>query len=265
MPELAEVEFNRKQWNCGLKQKILAVELHGEKRIFRGYKSDELKKTLTGSKLVESMAHGKQMLFHFSRDAWLGIHLGMTGELSAEKTSAFVGGKHDHLVLRQKKQTLVFNDPRQFGRVRFNIGKNPPDWWASQPVAILSKEFSISVMQQFLKRRGKAPIKAVLLMQNRFPGVGNWMADEILWQAQISPRRAAGKINAVESKRLYRSLQFVCRHALRIVGTNDGDLPKSWFFHRRWKRGGHCSRDGTALRHAQIGGRTTCWCPGCQK
>ncbi len=88
MPELAEVEFFRTQWNCGLKQKVLSVELHETKRIFRGTNTKLLCEKIKGATLLGSKTHGKQMLFHFSGGAWLGIHLGMTGKLRAEPVAA---------------------------------------------------------------------------------------------------------------------------------------------------------------------------------
>src|SRR3954470_8586917 len=115
MPELAEVEFYRKQWNGGLRRKIVLVELHGTKRIFRGTNTRAMQTLLKGATLVDSQAHGKQMLFRFSKNAWLGIHLGMTGKLRVEKAAASSGAaaKHDHLVFHQKELKLIFSDPRQ--------------------------------------------------------------------------------------------------------------------------------------------------------
>jgi formamidopyrimidine-DNA glycosylase len=264
MPELAEVEFYRKQWGRGLNRKILSVQLHAGKNIFRGTDVGVLQKTLLGSTLLGSKAHGKQLLFRFSKGGWLGIHLGMTGKLRIEPPSSSIL-KHDHLVLRQSGHSLVFSDPRQFGRVLFHSGKTQPAWWANRPAGILSRQFTQKTMEIFLSRHARAPVKAVLLMQTGFPGIGNWMADEILWQSKIHPARPAGKLRPTETKKLYARIQSVSRTALRTVGKNDGDLPKSWLFHHRWERGGHCPVDGSALSRGQCGGRTTCWCPSCQK
>jgi formamidopyrimidine-DNA glycosylase len=264
MPELAEVEFYRKQWQCGWKQKILAVDLHPPARILRGVDTKALRKTLAGSVLLSSEAHGKQMFFRFSRNGWLGLHLGMTGKLRVEP-SDFVAGRHDHLVLRQRRQSLVFSDPRQFGRVRFHAGETTPPWRADLPASILSSKFNRVAMQRFLQRHGRMALKAVLLMQDGFPGVGNWMADEILWRAKIHPARPSSEVDAAEAKKLFREVRFVCREALRTVGADFGDPPASWLFHRRWRKGGACPRDGSTLLRAQIGGRTTCWCGSCQK
>jgi len=264
MPELAEVEFYRKQWGRGLKQKILSVQLNAAKKIFRGTNAAALRKTLRGSTLLGSETHGKQMLFRFSKGAWLGVHLGMTGKLRVEPAGT-VALKHDHLVLRQKRHSLVFSDPRQFGRILFHRGEDQPPWWRDRPAEVLSRAFTQTLMDQFLSRHGRAPIKAVLLLQSGFPGIGNWMADEILWQSKIHPGRPVGKMGPAEIKKLHAKIQSVSRIALRTVGKNDGDLPKSWLFHHRWEKGGHCPVDGSALCRGELGGRTTCWCPSCQK
>src|SRR3954467_2781116 len=137
MPELAEVEYYRKQWDCGLRQKVRTVLLH-DNRIFRGSDTSAFAKTLADAALRSSETHGKQMLFRFSKNAWLGLHLGMTGELRIEPAD-FNPQKHDRLVLQQAKRSLVFSDPRQFGRVRFYAGKSTPEWWANLPVSVLSK------------------------------------------------------------------------------------------------------------------------------
>jgi len=79
MPELAEVEFYRRKWEAGVDEIVLRVHLNGTRRLFRGTDTHAAARALTSAKLCSSAAHGKQMLFRFSRDGWLGIHLGMTG------------------------------------------------------------------------------------------------------------------------------------------------------------------------------------------
>src|SRR5215203_3780427 len=121
MPELAEVEYYRRQWEVGFGARILVVELHARKRVFRGSNTLEIVRCLTGARLLQSIARGKQMLFQFSGESWLGLHLGMSGTLRVEPPH-FQPEKHDHLLLRQTKRALVFRDPRLFGRVRFHHG-----------------------------------------------------------------------------------------------------------------------------------------------
>ncbi|MDQ6623411.1 MAG: Fpg/Nei family DNA glycosylase [Verrucomicrobiota bacterium] len=262
MPELAEVEYYRKQWDAGLRQKIVFVQVHARKRIFRGTDTRALVRQLSGARLLESVARGKQMLFRCSGDNSLGIHLGMSGTLRTEPPD-FRAGKHDHLVLRQAKQALVFRDPRQFGRVRFHHGKDDPPWWSAAP-EISSAQFTVKYVAAFLERHGRVSIKGALLMQSGFPGIGNWMADEILWRAKIAPGQRAGKLTAAARTMLRRETRFVSRAALRIIGHDNSDLPDSWLIHQRWSAKGTCPIHGIELKRATIGGRTTAWCPRCQ-
>jgi formamidopyrimidine-DNA glycosylase len=263
MPELAEVEYFRKIWDKGLRQPVTKVHIHGGKRVTRDVDPLEVVNALTGAKLLGSEARAKQMLFRFSGDAWLGIHLGMTGKLSVESPD-FVPGRHEHLVLYQKKQALVFRDPRMFGRVRFHQGKLP-EWWANLPPAISSAEFTLEVVRDFLKRRAKLAIKAALLVQERFPGVGNWMADEILWQARVMPKHLCGELTDAQVKAVWKHTKSVCEKALATVGADFSDPPKGWLFHARWSAKGKCPRCHSALKTAQVGGRTTRWCAKCQR
>lgn len=263
MPELAEVAFQSKLWRPGLGHRVLQVSLHPSARVFADCDLASLRHCLPGSSLSSIETAGKQMLFRLNHDCWLGIHLGMTGSLRTERPE-FSPGKHDHLVLEQKDHALVFSDFRMLGRVRFASQTSAPDWWSSIAPPVLSPAFSVDAVQTFLLRRKRSAIKAVLLMQERFPGIGNWMADEILWRAGLHPERPAGSLNAEEVHRLWRECRWVCREALRTVGETMADPPDSWLFPHRWRDGGHCPKTGVQLQRKTIGGRTTCWSPARQ-
>ena len=263
MPELAEVEYYRQQWNPGLGAKVLAVELRDGKRNFRGIDLKALLHGLSGAKLLGSEARGKQMAFRFSRGNWLAIHLGMTGALRVE-APAFVAAKHDHLLLRQRRCALVFSDPRQFGRVLHFQGADEPPWWSAIAPALTSEAFTRETLRDALQRHRRLPIKGTLLLQKHFPGVGNWMADEILWRTSIDPRCASGEISGARIGALWKAIRFVCSGAMKHVSGDFSDPPRNWFYHERWKAGGHCPRDGAVLNRATVGGRTTAWCPRCQ-
>lgn len=264
MPELAEVFYFAGRWKPGLGNKIARVLLHPEKRVFRESHPAELSKLLPGQKLSSIQTHGKQMLFRFGSDCWLGIHLGMTGKLSAE-TSDHRPGKHDHLVLYTRTHALVFQDPRLFGRIRFACSRQPPAWWSSLPTPVLDRGFSISRLSEVLKKRGRTPLKPLLLLQEFFPGIGNWMADEIIWQARLHPRTLAGRLDRPTTAGLHAKIQKVSKDAIRIIGRDWSDPPRSWLFLHRWENGGNCPRCRGPLRRQPVGGRTTCWCPVCQK
>lgn len=270
MPELAEVELSRRIWNPGLGGAILRVSLHAGVRVFRGVNPARLSRALTGSTLLRSIARGKQMVFVFDNAkkpdgtaSWLGIHLGMEGSLLLESAKSFEPGKHDHLVLWQKEHALVFRDIRHFGRVQFHSGGDEPAWWSAIAPDLTSAAFTPAVLAAFLQRRRNAPLKAVLLMQERFPGVGNWMADEILWRARLHPAARAGTPSAEATQALWREVRFVCRESIRRIDA-DWNYPASWLFRHRWRNGGNCPRCRSELQRETIGGRTTCWCPRCQ-
>ncbi len=296
MPELAEVEFYRKRWyRAAVGERVTRILTHDKKKLLRELNLPAFRRALVGATLQYSEARAKQMLFRFSGDVWLGIHLGMTGELRVEPPD-YAPGKHDHLVLVTAKagrvapaeprlteggfpyarpiaHVLVFTDPRMFGRVDFHVGKEPPTWWMKIAPAILSPAFTVSAIADFLQRRRRTPIKAALLMQERFPGVGNWMADEILWRAAIHPARLAGSLTPAEIRSLWRECRQVCRLALDAIAGRgrtlppnlNVNIPDTWLFNHRWTRGGKDPKTGTPLNHATIGGRTTCWSPARQK
>jgi formamidopyrimidine-DNA glycosylase len=263
MPELAEVEYYRKQWDPGIGQAITSVAVHGDKRVFRCTNVRALQTILKGARLLGSEASGKQMLFRFSKEGWLGIHLGMTGKLHTD-SSQFRPGKHDHLVLFQGERVLVFSDMRQFGLVRFEQSANPPEWWSGLAPSISSNSFTLERMRDFLQRHPKLPVKASLLLQAGFPGVGNWMADEILWFARINPHTKPDDLSPEQLRKLWKAIRFVCREAIERIASDFSEPPKGWLFHERWSANGHCPRDKSLLHRETIAGRTAVWCDRCQ-
>jgi formamidopyrimidine-DNA glycosylase len=269
MPELAEVEFFRRRWALAATgAKVQTVEVHERAKIFRGTDPAAIVHTLTGATLRSSETAAKQMLFRFSGNAWLGIHLGMSGDLAVAAPDV-APKKHDHLILRTRAHALVFSDPRMFGRVQFSVGAAAPTWWSGIAPAILSPAFTVAAVTAFLRRRARAPIKAVLLMQERFPGVGNWMADEILWRAELYPGRRCGSLTPAEIARLWKECRTVCRLALKVIAGTGNSLPghlnqyipKTWLMPNRWSEGGKDPKTGETLLRGTFGGRTTVWSP----
>ena len=263
MPELAEVAYACSLWNPGIGLQVEEVICHPKSRVYRELGREVLEKELGGAKLTSSATHGKQMLFGFSGGKWMGLHLGMTGWLSVEDREYEVQ-KHDALVLRQSKQVLVFRDPRQFGKLSLDQGKQEPDWWRDLPPSMSSEEFTLENLKEVLKRHSRQPIKALLLDQRYFPGMGNWMADEVLWRSGIHPAQKGGDIKPSKHKIIYKQIVFVAEGAMESVGKFGGDPPEEWLFHVRWKDGLLCPKTGEALVREKIGGRTTCWSPGMQ-
>jgi formamidopyrimidine-DNA glycosylase len=105
---------------------------------------------------------------------------------------------------------------------------------------------------------GKAPVKARLLDQSAISGIGNLLADQGLWQAQIAPKRVTSTLSTEDLDRLRRELRAAVRSAIRRGGAHTGSFVEA--------RGedGACPRCGQGLARATVGGRTTYWCPACQ-
>ncbi|MEM7145438.1 MAG: DNA-formamidopyrimidine glycosylase family protein [Verrucomicrobiota bacterium] len=303
MPELAEVEFSRRQWNPGLGQKITRLSLHPKTRLFRDTFPAKLRKTLLNQTLAASRAHGKRLFFcftpsHVSRSSsssapttprpraptsarisgssvTLELHLGMAGRLEC-RPPKHKPAKHDHFVLYQTHQTLVFNDYRQFGRLLLHTDDPTP--WAELPPEPQDPAFTPKHLRALLARHPKLPIKAFLLDQTAFPGVGNWMADEILWRARLHPDLPAAQVDTAQ---LLKPLRFVCKGALKYVADQPtqnpsnklahhtepptwGSPPKSWLFQHRWSNDLTCPRCHTPLVREKLRARTACFCPKCQ-
>jgi formamidopyrimidine-DNA glycosylase len=267
MPELAEVEFYRKQWNPGIGRTISGVFTHPAARIFRESPAASFEPGLLGRRFLASYTHGKQMMFEFSGGAWLGLHLGMSGELFAAEPVHEIR-KRDHLVLVFDELQLVFSDYRMFGKVTLEVtGADAPDWWRNLPPEITGNSFTQKRVADFIRRFPKTPVKTLLLDQRGFPGIGNWMADEICWQLHIAPQTRAGSLDDTQIAAIRNKARSVSREALRVIATDWGDLPDSWLMNHRWRDGGLCPRRGcrSELLREDLRGRTTCWCPACQK
>jgi len=264
MPELAEVEFFRKQWNPGLGLTISRVTTRPLARVYRDCDPVGFAASLTCSRLVQSEAHGKQMLFRTDRSGWLGIHLGMTGSLSWAAQENF-DDCYAHLIIQTSDGWLIFEDPRQFGRVLFEVNSVPPSWWSNLPPEVIDDQFNFEYFQALMKRRQGAQLKPLLLIQELFPGIGNWMADEILWRARLIPSRRVRSLHLAELKTLYQKIRWVAKRALEIVGDDWGEFPDAWLFNHRWKDGRNCPKTGKPLKRETISGRTTCWSPSWQQ
>ena len=279
MPELAEVELARRLWEPAVGETITAVECHPKTRVFRACPARTLSKLLPHSTLTATRAHGKRLLFTFSPTTTaplhVELHLGMAGRLYAAAPD-HLAEKHDHFILRTEHRSLVYNDYRQFGGVKLHRTLDP---WAELPPQVLDRGFSLSYLSALLDRRPRVALKALLLDQSAFPGVGNWMADEICWRLAAHPSTPVGRLDPAALRTASRT---VCRGALRHVADKNFTLasartqafapgsyvhlvpPPSWLFQHRWKPGGSCPRCHDALSRATVAGRTTAWCPNCQ-
>ena len=266
MPELAEVVFNASRWKAAVGKAFCLERIDAGSRCCRDLDTEEAWSALGGAKrLVGGWTHGKRMVFGFEGGVFLEVHLGMTGALRREGLNTNLD-RHDHLALAGQEDRLVFRDPRQFGRVALPRTEGAlPAWWLAVPPQPQEEGFTRERFEGILARRGGGPIKALLLQQEFFPGVGNWMADEILWRSRVAPGRVGRSLGEEERGALFENCRWVCREAIRIIGADYSDPPEDWLFRHRWRDGGVCPRTGGVLKREQVGGRTTCWSPGWQR
>lgn len=264
MPELAEVAFHAKAWSDAIGGNIERVFVNDLARCCRELDQNRLSERLLGRSLLDFRTHGKRMLFEFSGGIWLGVHLGMTGKLE-NLDRGLLKRKHDHFVFETKGRVFAFNDSRQFGKIELFESEHLPDFWLLLPPAILDAVFDRALFEDYCNRRSRRPLKAFLLLQECFPGVGNWMADEILWQSRLAPSRKVEDLSKAECDALFKSIKFVCQGAMDNVAVDYSDPPENWLFRHRWKPGEICPQTGRVLARETIGGRTTCWSPDWQK
>ena len=161
-------------------------------------------------------------------------------------------------------RAIVLTDPRRLGRVW--LGPSPEQDRRVKrlgPDAFDDLPSTDELLALFGRRR--IPIKAVLLDQGALAGIGNWIADEVLYQARIPPKRSAASLSKVEVASLRRVIVSVLSRAVK-VGADHQRFPKSWLFEHRW--GGTRGAEqiaGQPIVREEVGGRTTAWVPTRQK
>jgi formamidopyrimidine-DNA glycosylase len=247
VPELPEAERARQQLERVLGREIVAVD-DRDTYVCRPHAPGEMAAALVGHRLTATHRRGKFLWAETDGGPDLGLHLGMAGSLTVDEAPAPRGW--DRFVLEfAGGGRMALRDKRRLGRAVLE-----PDFSHVCPDAaeVGRETFRARV------GRGSAPLKARLLDQGVVAGVGNLLADEILWRARLDPRRSAGELSAGELDQLRRAVRAAVRNAIRHGGAHTGRLNP----HR--VPGGRCPRCGTPLERATIGGRTTFWCPACQ-
>jgi formamidopyrimidine-DNA glycosylase len=248
MPELPEAERARQQIERVLGREIVAVD-DTDSYVCRPHAPGEIAAALEGRRLTRAHRRGKFLWVETDDDGpELGLHLGMAGRIVVDE--ALEPRLWDRFVLEfAGGGRLALHDRRRLGRAVLE-----PDFSHVGPDAgeVARDEFHARV------GTGTAPLKARLLDQGAISGVGNLLADEILWRARMSPRTRAGAMTEAELDTLHDEVRAAIEAAIRLGGAHTGDLIP----HR--ERDGACPRCGTPLSRATIGGRTTFWCPQCQ-
>ncbi len=277
MPELPEVEAARRAAAAvAVGRRIIGATVADDPIVFEGVPVARIRRALLGRRVLAVHRHGKHFWLELDRRPWLAAHFGMAGSLSTSRRPAVrlisSRGRAEaewpprftRLVLRfDDGGALAIADGRRLGRIR--LRRDPA---REPPIAGLGfdalRGLPPPARFRALARGRAAPVKTLLLDQSFAAGVGNWIADEVLYQAGIAPRRPARSLSDAELDRLRGRLRAVVRRAVQ-VGADSDRFPRSWLFHRRWARRPGVTRRGDAIRWDTVGGRTTAWVPLVQR
>lgn len=274
MPELPEVETVARGLRIALPgRRILEVRL-GKTDFIENPAA--LEEQLPGKQIRAVGRQGKFLLVELessrekAKDLGLLIHLGMTGQIRVCPPEAPVA-PHTHVFLAlDDGRELRYTDIRRFGRMRLLMDGAREEVLgslASDPLEMTEKQFATAISSR------RSRVKALLLNQHVTSGVGNIYADESLWRARIHPMRIGAMLKRDEIHRLYRTVRDVLNEAIRLRGSSVSDYVDSegqrgefQQRHRVYQREGkNCFRCGSKIRRAIVAGRSSHFCPRCQR
>ena len=274
MPELPEVEAARRLLTrAAVGRRIVSARVMPDPIVFQGVSPARIRRALVGRRVVAAHRHGKHLWLELDQRPWPCFHFGMSGGIEVrgrQRQRLMVEGRRAreepwpprflklHLTLDDGDE-IVFRDARRLGRVRLRH-----DPAAEPPISLLGFDALHDVPSPgrlaalFAKRA--APVKAVLLDQSFSAGVGNWIADEVLYQARIDPRRRTDTLTRAEIGRIRSRLRSVISTAVR-AGADSDRFPRKWLFHTRWSKRlqSPVTVRGERILYLTVGGRTTAW------
>lgn len=255
---------------------IVAASCAHDPIVFDGVSAGKVRQALSGRIVRAAQRRGKHFWLELDRRPWPCFHLGMTGDVRTrnEAPIQLESGPAEaddawpprftklHLTLDDGGELAITNK-RRLGRIRFR-----EDPISEPPISVLGFDPLLDLpsptrFMELLTTRS-AVIKSLLLDQGFAAGVGNWIADEVLYQAGIDPRRRAITLTAEESKQLRASLKRVIETAVE-ADADKSRFPRDWLFHQRWGRRTDARVRDQPIEHIIISGRTTAWVPSAQR
>lgn len=270
MPELPEVEtYRRYLEETSLNHKIVDFTAVDPKRQLLE-PLEVMLKELKGRKFISTSRIGKNLLVSLDSGKILGLHFGMTGDLHYYRIPEDAPRFERATFYFDNGFKLAFVDSRKFGRI--GIWENETLLKTAKKLGPDALEISVEELATGLKRR-KGPIKPALLDQQLLAGIGNWLVDEILFQAGIHPEISAATLSDPELKRLAEAIKYVLETSIAQEAIYR-ELPTSFLIHaREWDTSPHAEKDAhkncpeckTPIEKTEVGGRATYLCPNCQK
>ncbi|KAI9713887.1 MAG: hypothetical protein M1820_000617 [Bogoriella megaspora] len=245
-------------------------------------------KEVTGKAIVDAKQQGKYFWIELDHKIQPLMHFGMSGwmKFSNDDTAYYrpaqekgIGGeewppKYWKFILELEGEPdcqIAFVDPRRLGRIRLirtpgaDIRKKEP-LKDNGPDPLVDKGiFTEKWLGQKLKSK-RVPVKALLLDQANISGIGNWVGDEILYQAKIHPEQYSNTLSEAQVEELYKSIMNVCGIAVNTLAESS-KFPADWLMKYRWGKGKGNSKlpNGQKIEHIKVGGRTSAIVPSVQK
>ena len=271
MPELPEVEIARRnleRWARG----HLIVEAHAAAcRVFRDTSAAGFSRRVKGHRIEAVTRRGKYLLVVLDGGEGILVHLGMTGRLLRRRAGTDTPPRTRATLHLDDGQHVHYVSTRLLGRlVAAPVDAlEARDDWASLGPDPLADRFTVRTLREAL-RGSSRPVKPALMDQGRLAGLGNIQAAEALWLARIDPRTPAGHLDDEALRRLRRGILRTLRDTIAEIDGDevsyltDGDGVQNLF--RVYDRAGaRCPRCRGRIRTLPQGGRTTFYCPRCQK
>ncbi len=263
MPELPEVEFMRQRLSHWLgRGRVVECQVH-DPRLIRPAEPRTVVDAIAGHRIGDVDRHGKWLRVELVRAGHLFVHLAMTGWF--EEAPGDESLRHERAritVMRARKKTRVaYVDPRRWGRW-IVAHEDIPTWRALGPDP-LAVRIDLDPLLAKLARRKSRSIKEALMDQTLLAGVGNIQAIEALWKAQIDPRAPAASITRAKLRTIVRGIDWTIARTLKDLAKGDAGAADPWIAYGHM--GQACPRCGTTFVRIELGGRTTTFCPGCQK
>jgi len=264
MPELPEVETFVRGLTPAIGRTIVSADVPDARLAVSA-------EDLVGARIAGIRRRGKYIGINLGDDRSLVIHLRMSGRLRLECRECET--KYARMILRLDDGTSIyFIDPRRLGTVELVEGE------LKLPFGVepLEPAFTTAVLSK-LTSQSRAPIKQLLLDQRKVAGIGNIYAAESLWRARIAPRRPANALSKAEVGRLHKAIVGVLGEAIAQLGTTLGTSVSDYrptateggSFQNHLavygREGEPCERCGEGIERVIQAGRSTCFCPACQR
>ena len=268
MPELPEVEtYRRYLEQTSLRQPIEAIDVEDHKLLTTDYAT--LVESLVGRAFVGTRRVGKNLFVQTDGPATLRMHFGMTGDLEYYHSS-LDRPRHARIVFYFRSGfNLGFICPRKFERI--GLVEDVDAFLKTKKIAADGLEIGLDELAQNLLKR-KSAVKPVLLDQSTVAGIGNWIVDEVLFQAKIHPERLSHLLTLPEIAQIHAAIRLVLNTAI-AQEANYALFPTTFLIHARaWgaspyadaERHTRCPCGLVEVAQSRVGGRATYFCPNCQ-